>query len=603
MALLKDTHPHIAAEVVDPSVLDALTTYSNKKIAFRCPEGHTYETVVNNKVRQNSKCPYCSGRLILAGFNDLATTHPHLAAELIGPSQATEIMAGSGKIQSWQCSKNPEHTWKAKPNNRSSSNSGCPVCKGLKADSENNLLAKFPKIAAQLADPQPDGTSAADFAAARRPHSNDKALWVCNKHNTPHTWTAQINSRTHKTNPTGCPMCAKGTRIVDPSYSLESLRSDLIEQIIDPQPNGKTRKQLASLSLGSHEKITWSCSQGHTWITSIKDRVRGTNCPQCVDYQNSKMESDLAESINQMLPDTQIIRHAPTESGKHHYDILIPEFNIAIEFNGLYWHSTAHCNNALTRHRDKSHIACKNGIQLIHIWSDDWIYRRDVVLATLAHKLKAYDRLPGLLSKPEHYTITRRHARALEPRRTTSAQARVFAERHHLQGFASGTYHLSLFDGDNLAALMTLRSPSNNARIKRKPGQWEIQRFCVDGPIPGAFSKLLAFAEKTIISDGHELNSWISISSADISNGSLYACNGFKKVREIRPNYWYVGGPTGNRRAPKESFQKRHFRDNPRLLWEEGWTEKQAAEANGIYRVYDAGKIIWSKEIDHKEGR
>ena len=72
-------------------------------------------------------------------------------------------------------------------------------------------------------------------------------------------------------------------------------------------------------------------------------------------------------------------------------------------------------------------------------------------------------------------------------------------------------------------------------------------------------------------------------------------------IRRIEPNFWYVGGATGNRRAPKESFQKRHFRDNPRLLWQEEWTEKQAALANGLYRVYDASKIIWSKEINRKE--
>lgn len=507
MALLKDTHPHIAAEVVDPSVLDTLTTYSNKKIAFRCPKGHTYETVVNNKVRQNSKCPYCLGRLVLAGFNDLATTHPHLAAELIGPNRATEISAGSGKIQTWRCSNNPEHTWKAKPNNRSSSNSGCPACKGLKADSENNLLVAFPKIATQLADPQPDGTSAADFARTHRPHSNDKALWVCNEHTPPHTWTAQINSRTHKTNPTGCPMCAR-------------------------KINTLPQAPLEAMDLNIHDLF-------------------GPDIPNNIEVRLVELTPNV---------DPQQLRKETMK-------------------------------------------ASKNGIQLIHIWSDDWMYRRDVVLATLAHKLKAYDKLPELLNHPEHYTTTRRHARALEPKRTTSAQARVFAERYHLQGFASGTYHLGLFDGDDLAALMTLRSPRNNARMKRKPGQWEIQRFCVDGPIPGAFSKLLSFAEKTIISDGHELNSWISISSADISDGGLYARNGFEKIREIQPNYWYVGGPTGNRRAPKESFQKRHFCDNPRLLWKEGWTEKQAALANGMYRVYDAGKIIWTKEINRKKAQ
>lgn len=60
---------------------DHVTPYSNKKVWWRCVLGHEWQAVIAARVVENSGCPYCTGRRVLAGFNDLATLFPKIATQ------------------------------------------------------------------------------------------------------------------------------------------------------------------------------------------------------------------------------------------------------------------------------------------------------------------------------------------------------------------------------------------------------------------------------------------------------------------------------------------------------------------------------------------
>ena len=74
-------------------------------------------------------CPYCANKLVYRGYNDLATTHPELAAEWHPTKNENltpqDITFGSGKKVWWQCKNN--HEWEASVDNRTKGR-GCPVC-------------------------------------------------------------------------------------------------------------------------------------------------------------------------------------------------------------------------------------------------------------------------------------------------------------------------------------------------------------------------------------------------------------------------------------------------------------------------------------------
>ena len=98
-----------------------------------CERGHPYQAVVAARTTHGSGCPYCAGRRVLAGFNDLATTVPRVAAQwhptLNGGLTPEMVTAGSRKKVWWQCSEG--HVWKAAVYARAGAQkSGCPVCAG-----------------------------------------------------------------------------------------------------------------------------------------------------------------------------------------------------------------------------------------------------------------------------------------------------------------------------------------------------------------------------------------------------------------------------------------------------------------------------------------
>jgi len=64
----------------------------------------------------------------------------------------------------------------------------------------------------------------------------------------------------------------------------------------------------------------------------------------------------------------------------------LPELNIGIEYNGLYWHSEQ--NKEKEYHYNKWKLCNDKGIQLITIWEDDWNYKKDIVKSIIKNKLK-----------------------------------------------------------------------------------------------------------------------------------------------------------------------------------------------------------------------
>jgi hypothetical protein len=117
--------PKLAEEAYgwDPSTVQP---GSNKKLQWRCPKEHIWSAVVTNRTPpQSSGCPVCTGRQVLAGFNDLTTLYPELAKEAYG-WEASTVTAGSSKKLQWRCAKG--HTWHATVANRVGRSSDCPDC-------------------------------------------------------------------------------------------------------------------------------------------------------------------------------------------------------------------------------------------------------------------------------------------------------------------------------------------------------------------------------------------------------------------------------------------------------------------------------------------
>jgi glutaredoxin len=189
---LQTTNPELAnqAHGWDPKTIIAGT---NKKLEWKCSQGHIWKASGNSRISKKSGCPYCANTLLLKNFNDLATTHPELAKEAHGWDPKT-IIAGTHKKFEWVCSQG--HVWSAAVNSRSGNKRNCPYCSNQKLlVGFNDLQTTNPELANQAHGWDPKTIIAG---------TNKKLEWKCSQG---HVWKANANSRANSER--GCPSCAQ----------------------------------------------------------------------------------------------------------------------------------------------------------------------------------------------------------------------------------------------------------------------------------------------------------------------------------------------------------------------------------------------------------
>lgn len=150
---LATTNPEIAAQW-DPKKNGELTPEkimpsSHEKIWWRCELGHSWQAAPFSRTKKGGAgCPYCTGKRVLAGFNDLAFKRPGIAEEwyqpLNGELKPSDVTPGSNKKVWWQCREG--HVWQAAVYSRTRrKGSGCPVCTGVvKARRKRTVTEKQP---------------------------------------------------------------------------------------------------------------------------------------------------------------------------------------------------------------------------------------------------------------------------------------------------------------------------------------------------------------------------------------------------------------------------------------------------------------------------
>lgn len=149
---LAEVRPDLAQEWSDRNLKltpDDVSYGSTINVWWKGACGHEWVAPVCNRLRQyGAGCPYCAGRRLLRGFNDLATKFPDVAAEWSEknlPQKADDVLAFSNQKAWWQgkCG----HEWLARIADRSRGH-GCPYCSSQKVlAGYNDFGSKYPELA------------------------------------------------------------------------------------------------------------------------------------------------------------------------------------------------------------------------------------------------------------------------------------------------------------------------------------------------------------------------------------------------------------------------------------------------------------------------
>lgn len=271
---------------------------SNKKYWWTCPKGHDYEAQVSNRTSRGTGCPFCSNNRILRGFNDLATTHPHLAKEWSKSKnlnkKPSEVIAGTNIKYWWECSLG--HEWIQSPNTRVVGNS-CPVCSHQKLWAGFNDLATVnPKLACQW-DSEKNGITPSEIMTGAK----FLAWWKCDQG---HEWQSQLRGR-KKGN---CSICLN--RVLLQGFNdLETKSAELAKQW-NSKRNGSLKPSQVLFN-GRSKKLWWQCVEGHEWEATLASRNTGNNCPVCSRQLVVPGVNDMATTNPELALSFDLVKNFP----------------------------------------------------------------------------------------------------------------------------------------------------------------------------------------------------------------------------------------------------------------------------------------------------
>ena len=303
--------------------------------------------------------------------------------------------------------------------------------------------------------------------------------------------------------------------------------------------------------------------------TVLYHRIQITNNPCTHCHPIKEGVSILEKEVRDYIDSLEIpyeVNNREILVGKE-LDIYVPSKDLAIEFNGLYWHSEKYLPN--NYHINKTELCESKGIQLIHIFEDEWLHKKDIVKSRLRNLL-------GITKK-------KIYARKCVVREVKTKIKGEFLDNNHIQGRCGSSVNLGLYHNDVLVSLMTFgkRPFLNN-------NEFELIRFCnqLDTSVVGGAGKLLKHFIKTV--NPEEL---VSYADRRWSMGGLYETLGFTFDHNTSPNYWYI---INNKREYRFKYRKN-------VLVNEGYkktlSEHQIMLDRGIYRIYDCGNKKYSLTI------
>ena len=315
------------------------------------------------------------------------------------------------------------------------------------------------------------------------------------------------------------------------------------------------------------------CNEVYTIMTPLLRlryfRYKVPPCLLCNPLQSYAFNTqiEIADYIKSF--DVNIIKNDRDILNGKEIDILIKDLGIGFEYNGVYWHSDKFVPK--NYHLDKKIIAETKGINLIHIWEDEWIYKKDIVLSRIKNLIKQSEK-----------TI---YARKCIIKEINNDLCNEFLEKNHLQGKINSSIKLGLFYNSELVSCMTFGKLRVGLGTKSKENYYELYRFCnlLDTNVVGGFSKLLKYFENNYLP-----KSLITYAKRDWSvKDSVYEKVGFSFEKYTEIGYWYI-----------DKYKKRHHRFNFRkskLDNTSNLTEKEIMSEKGYNLIYDCGNIKYVK--------
>lgn len=252
-------------------------------------------------------------------------------------------------------------------------------------------------------------------------------------------------------------------------------------------------------------------------------------------------------------------------------DIYIPSHKLAIEYNGIYWHSYSHLESYKERHRHqhKSLLCIDRGIKLLQFYDFEWDNKKNIVKSMISNSLSTSKKLD---------------ARKLIIKLLNNKSAQDFFSNNHLFGHRPASTTLSLVDEEGIHCALSFSKVKDGYEIIRMASK-------TNESIRGGASRLIKH-----FTSQHP-GKLFSFADLRYSNGNSYEKLGFTKIRITPPGYFYSKQLSDRYEIlSRQQCQKNKL---PKLLgasFDSSLSESQNMFNNNYRRVWTAGNILYSKD-------
>jgi hypothetical protein len=355
---------------------------------------------------------------------------------------------------------------------------------------------------------------------------------------------------------------------VENAAKSDQIRSKISEKLRDIFVPQHSKKYNITPLFNTAEYVpsgenTWKCNSCGSILSGIILNGAFTRCKTCHPY-GSVPENQIKDFIRSY--GFTVIENSRKIIAPYEIDIYIPEKKIAIEYCGTYWHTEQHGKDK-GYHFNKLKMCNDAGIRLITLFSDHWIFNKEICKSRLLHYLS----VPSVKIYARNTTVSN----------VPNDESRKFLMENHIQGYCNSKIKYGLYFENKLVALMTF------SQSRFKAHEYELVRFATKTgtSVVGGASKLLSHylknnAETTLVT--YSDNNW--------GYTQFYEKIGFTKVGSVPPGYSYLDLNTGNPKLQNRMQFQKHKLSRKMDIFLEDATEYEIMLANGYDKVWNCGQ-------------
>lgn len=299
----------------------------------------------------------------------------------------------------------------------------------------------------------------------------------------------------------------------------------------------------------SHSKYSWKCKSCSTKFEDFISLGRVPRCPICFPKLAgvSLLKSEFFNWLKTL--NIKVIENYDIKTTKLNF--YIPEHNLAIDFDSIYWNSELNNRNR-NYHLQKTILCEKANIKLLHVFEDEWLDKNEIVKSIIKSKLKLFDREIDV--------------NLCTHREISSELAELFLNKNNLFGYVKSKINIGMFFNEDLVSVLSANHYEKDV--------WEIVRFCssINTKISSfnemIFEKMIFYVDRRYFS-GSSLN--------------------MIEIKQTLPVYWYVKNRLRHNRKEFRKYKLSEILEK----YDPNITEWQNMQLNGYDRIWDCGTRVF----------